>query len=130
MCLVVFFSFFFFFFQAEDGIRDYKVTGVQTCALPICRAKRNSGRFPGRGCAEGLRLHDLQVGRHRSGAAVLEAHLRLDETARLVRVESVYQHRVLVSDVAASYLARARELAVVGLELLVQNEETTDLRVG
>src|SRR5256885_10905991 len=29
--------FFFFFFQAEDGIRDYKVTGVQTCALPICQ---------------------------------------------------------------------------------------------
>ena len=25
----------FFFFQAEDGIRDYKVTEVQTCALPI-----------------------------------------------------------------------------------------------
>src|SRR2546425_8750564 len=28
-------SFFFFFFQAEDGIRDKLVTGVQTCALPI-----------------------------------------------------------------------------------------------
>ena len=27
--------FFFFFFQAEDGIRDVAVTGVQTCALPI-----------------------------------------------------------------------------------------------
>src|SRR5690348_16978648 len=27
---------FFFFFQAEDGIRDGRVTGVQTCALPIC----------------------------------------------------------------------------------------------
>src|SRR5688500_19560535 len=27
---------FLFVFQAEDGIRDYKVTGVQTCALPIC----------------------------------------------------------------------------------------------
>ena len=27
---------FYFFFQAEDGIRDYEVTGVQTCALPIC----------------------------------------------------------------------------------------------
>src|SRR2546423_7442272 len=26
----------FFFFQAEDGIRDKLVTGVQTCALPIC----------------------------------------------------------------------------------------------
>src|SRR2546421_3850193 len=30
--------FFFFFFQAEDGIRDLIVTGVQTCALPISRA--------------------------------------------------------------------------------------------
>src|SRR5256885_5324518 len=30
---------FFFFFQAEDGIRDYKVTGVQTCALPIFGAE-------------------------------------------------------------------------------------------
>src|SRR5699024_12103191 len=29
--------FFFFFFQAEDGIRDRNVTGVQTCALPILR---------------------------------------------------------------------------------------------
>src|SRR5437762_11918817 len=30
-----------FFFQAEDGIRDTSVTGVQTCALPIClRAER------------------------------------------------------------------------------------------
>src|SRR2546422_11633005 len=31
----MFFFFFFFFFQAEDGIRDVAVTGVQTCALPI-----------------------------------------------------------------------------------------------
>src|SRR5256886_9233024 len=29
------FCLFFFFFQAEDGIRDLTVTGVQTCALPI-----------------------------------------------------------------------------------------------
>src|SRR5262249_59673710 len=28
-------SVYFFFFQAEDGIRDWSVTGVQTCALPI-----------------------------------------------------------------------------------------------
>src|SRR3712207_9460424 len=33
----------FFFFQAEDGIRDIGVTGVQTCALPICRAPPRSG---------------------------------------------------------------------------------------
>src|SRR5204862_3728545 len=30
------YSILFFFFQAEDGIRDLYVTGVQTCALPIC----------------------------------------------------------------------------------------------
>src|SRR5438445_10161735 len=34
-CFLCFFFFFFFFFQAEDGIRDIGVTGVQTCALPI-----------------------------------------------------------------------------------------------
>src|ERR1039457_5209757 len=32
-----------FFFQAEDGIRDYKVTGVQTCALPILFFRLLSG---------------------------------------------------------------------------------------
>src|SRR5262249_59090725 len=39
---------FFFFFQAEDGIRDWSVTGVQTCALPIspCPAS-DQGRRPG-----------------------------------------------------------------------------------
>src|SRR2546430_6024147 len=42
---------YFFFFQAEDGIRDLTVTGVQTCALPISRSsahadKRHSDFFP------------------------------------------------------------------------------------
>src|SRR5436190_19064704 len=48
------FFFFFFFFQAEDGIRDHCVTGVQTCALPICiqhagqtaDQHRRQGHFP------------------------------------------------------------------------------------
>src|SRR3712207_8046586 len=35
--LFLLYMFFFFFFQAEDGIRDIGVTGVQTCALPISR---------------------------------------------------------------------------------------------
>src|SRR5690349_24241132 len=34
----------FFFFQAEDGIRDLYVTGVQTCALPIWRSRRAEAR--------------------------------------------------------------------------------------
>src|SRR5262249_56645922 len=33
-----------FFFQAEDGIRDWSVTGVQTCALPICGARQPGRR--------------------------------------------------------------------------------------
>src|SRR2546426_11890081 len=36
----------FFFFQAEDGIRDYKVTGVQTCALPISGRRGRASRVP------------------------------------------------------------------------------------
>src|SRR2546430_7405106 len=45
--------YFFFFFQAEDGIRDLTVTGVQTCALPIYpagvrdRAGRSDPELPG-----------------------------------------------------------------------------------
>src|SRR5258708_7998455 len=40
-----------FFFQAEDGIRDDLVTGVQTCALPICSVAASLGR------------HSCQIGR-------------------------------------------------------------------
>src|SRR5256885_5393009 len=40
--------FVFFFFQAEDGIRDYKVTGVQTCALPISEDRGAWGAPVGR----------------------------------------------------------------------------------
>src|SRR5207248_5051620 len=38
----VLFFLFFFFFQAEDGIRDRTVTGVQTCALPISCSRRGA----------------------------------------------------------------------------------------
>src|SRR3989441_7983994 len=38
--VTIVFIFFFFFFQAEDGIRDKLVTGVQTCALPISGSLR------------------------------------------------------------------------------------------
>src|SRR5256885_17166605 len=48
---------FSFFFQAEDGIRDYKVTGVQTCALPISRSPNDRGErltgLSGGGCPVG-----------------------------------------------------------------------------
>src|SRR5258706_4927497 len=54
---------FFFFFQAEDGIRDWSVTGVQTCALPI---------YVRRGVADVHPVHhhaEHQVGRDSLGGA-------------------------------------------------------------
>src|SRR5947209_13545507 len=55
------FFFFFFFFQAEDGIRDIGVTGVQTCALPIslrCSCVRRAGcaRRPATASCSSVRL--------------------------------------------------------------------------
>src|SRR5256885_11400653 len=55
----------FFFFQAEDGIRDYKVTGVQTCALPICRLHRRGRARQG---ARAPRLHAFDPGLSRRDA--------------------------------------------------------------
>src|SRR5256885_5257102 len=58
----------FFFFQAEDGIRDYKVTGVQTCALPISAADEVpepclvQERDPMTLQPQPLDLHQLQTG--------------------------------------------------------------------
>src|SRR5256885_5590645 len=53
----------FFFFQAEDGIRDYKVTGVQTCALPILKGLRMFGAI-----GEGVARRNFGNWRHtRSG---------------------------------------------------------------
>src|SRR5256886_16045791 len=47
-----------FFVQAEDGIRDLTVTGVQTCALPILLAARGEhGSRPGAGASGGRRDH-------------------------------------------------------------------------
>src|SRR5690348_2968880 len=53
---------FFFFFQAEDGIRDGRVTGVQTCALPICGAAlSDAGVIAGRNIKHLLRTPQLLV---------------------------------------------------------------------
>src|SRR2546426_8344899 len=54
---------FFFFFQAEDGIRDYKVTGVQTCALPIWRRRRGSACRRSKGAACRASSQDSAVGK-------------------------------------------------------------------
>src|SRR5215510_2734987 len=69
---------FFFFFQAEDGIRDGHVTGVQTCALPISIAV-------GAGQEDWLR-GDLELDRLRKlvGEEIERALMALSEDARTV----------------------------------------------
>src|SRR5688572_31306601 len=46
-CVMLFLIAMYFFFQAEDGIRDLTVTGVQTCALPIYSARARARSSPG-----------------------------------------------------------------------------------
>src|SRR5437762_14204300 len=62
---------FCFFFQAEDGIRDTSVTGVQTCALPICFRQVVAGA--GRDLLEDQLL----------GAATAEQHAERSEERRV-----------------------------------------------
>src|SRR5574343_1108896 len=59
LCLVV------FFFQAEDGIRARDVTGVQTCALPICRLIgrifESNGQRVGMTSTDGVYIQGVQI---------------------------------------------------------------------
>src|SRR5206468_7505164 len=66
---------FFFFFQAEDGIRDLIVTGVQTCALPISTRSRvplASGRASEPAL---IHRHRLVVARPRRGGVAQKAQV-------------------------------------------------------
>src|SRR5207237_4795721 len=93
----------FFFFQAEDGIRDSSVTGVQTCALPICNGRVEADeidietKFAGRIAAlfadEGdlvmagqplarMDTRDLEASLAKAAAQVMQASRALDEIGR------------------------------------------------
>src|SRR2546427_1401624 len=78
--LVLAFSSIFFFFQAEDGIRDLTVTGVQTCALPISRR----------------RLAEPEGNRWWLALGVDDAHLArldfLDQIGPVAQLEDVARH--------------------------------------
>src|SRR5258708_24014256 len=68
----VVYIFFFFFFQAEDGIRDDLVTGVQTCALPISSSSS-------RALSTGSQVEQEALEARLAGDPVLKA--RLEELA-------------------------------------------------
>src|SRR5690348_17472022 len=67
---------FFFFFQAEDGIRDGRVTGVQTCALPILRDRMRTGRKPPRDVVLAF-VADEEAGGRLGARHLVENHAEL-----------------------------------------------------
>src|SRR5947208_7819561 len=87
--LLFFFFVFFFFFQAEDGIRDDLVTGVQTCALPILfffgricgRAVKALDSGSSQLCWRGFDSHRMYffVTRVRGVSSVVEQSVRSEE---------------------------------------------------
>src|SRR5215208_5041641 len=77
-CLSVCSNFCFFFFQAEDGIRDGHVTGVQTCALPIsATGSTGMGRQVGPKLAARFARAILELGGNNAAIVAPSADLEL-----------------------------------------------------
>src|SRR2546427_7951421 len=127
--------FFFFFFQAEDGIRDLTVTGVQTCALPICYtvAEGLAAGNPGKKGDWVLRL--LREGKGLAGDAE-DAEI-LDAQRRLARTEGVWAGptgvatlAVLIRLLARRELDPAQTICVVVSETGLKTEAEVPSRAG
>src|SRR5690606_40888054 len=82
----------FFFFQAEDGIRDFHVTGVQTCALPISRLRmeyrprQEAAVRSGRASAARRRLRPGTTGTASGGAVERRDASRSSTSATSVQI--------------------------------------------
>src|SRR5256885_12904675 len=81
-----------FFFQAEDGIRDYKVTGVQTCALPIFGAdpERGARHAPHPPPVHVLLLPDAVHLRDRKSTRLNSSHLVISYAVFCLKKKKVY----------------------------------------
>src|SRR5258708_29502635 len=90
------------------------------------RFMRRSSRRGGGG-GGGFRVADLELGREPAGAPVLEGDLAVDMRGLGARVERVDERLEALGDEGAAHLARAGELAVIRVELLVQDEAAADL---
>src|SRR6185437_7143570 len=103
---------FFFFFQAEDGIRDKLVTGVQTCALPIFRpSRKRSSPASSKSPTESGVPHEETRG---AQARHLSAHLpsrvlRADEGNRRGEARARREHQALAAHPGALGPGEARE---------------------
>src|SRR5438876_3696731 len=117
------FCFFFFFFQAEDGIRDGRVTGVQTCALPIYM-----------GVVNGLlwRLRDLRAsGFLDESASGIARYLAKPAVTVRVWEEGAKEPRTFLltqsKDLKAGETTGAAATAGQGPVVMVESKAVTDL---
>src|SRR2546422_7795358 len=132
----------FFFFQAEDGIRDVAVTGVQTCALPISGFGRaldaavfvaHNARFDWRFLAAECALAGVPAPGGKPLCTVRLTrrlvpelrHRRLDHVAAFFGIENPARHRAFGDALATAHvlralLGRARERGVETLERLIE----------
>src|SRR5437879_12311197 len=98
----------FFFFQAEDGIRDTSVTGVQTCALPISRADRGRPRSSRRSAPRSARARGQIWERARERSEERRVGKECRSRGSRYREERKRHHRE-GGEVEAEYGQRGRE---------------------
>src|SRR5690625_6111219 len=117
--MFLFFLFFSFFFQAEDGIRDGHVTGVQTCALPIFNAMRLAHAF----CQSVVDARVLVV-----CAELCTLHFKVDDTLERAVVNSLFAVGAAAVVFAARPEAEARgRLSYAGSQTLLYDYSIIDL---
>src|SRR5690606_40813962 len=91
-----------FFFQAEDGIRDFHVTGVQTCALPIYIGKQR---------IEGAVGAEIGAGDRQRAAAVVQRALLDIESERTISVRQAAGENRATVDVEGVRTCPERDVA-------------------
>src|SRR5437667_596524 len=137
-CLPCCCIFFFFFFQAEDGIRDRDVTGVQTCALPILRAPSPPGdvlevREPAPG-GDGARTLPVATAAGLVAIVVAGSAAPLAEAIRAVAGELAFEWAPLAGDLATLEPHRARVstrlLRALSAHLVAAGSRAEQVRLG
>src|SRR5690349_23348626 len=91
--------YFFFFFQAEDGIRDLYVTGVQTCALPISKTRfRATPQLVGALQLEGSAGATLAVVQDRKSTRLNSSHVEISYAVFCLKKKKIEARRYDVRD--------------------------------
>src|SRR5438309_10637464 len=130
MCFFIF----FFFFQAEDGIRDGTVTGVQTCALPIYMSVTAAEMLEAAGAKDvtsfvddnppGLTIHEMGTARmgRDPKTSVLNAHNQCHDVKNLFVTDGACMASSANQNPSISYMALTARAAAYAVEAMKRNE--------